>query len=228
MAVSPSSPSFSLNFYLSIEQFNSTLVHHCLIGCFIGVETILLFCPSIPHIINQSFGGYPPLFAACNHYNFESERVTLLIQNGADVNLPHSPSGTTPLLAATRNNMIDLLQLLLLNGANPNKKCLSQNYTPLHFLCSPFTSMNDSLLEEEKRIVDLLIAHGAELNEMGTHQSVTPTTFAVINATIELLEYLIALGGTIHFLNVRLLMFWSLETPFIIKCYKSYYHWLQI
>lgn len=91
--------------------------------------------------------------------NQRVEIINLLIQNGADVN--QSSSYGTPLLAATRNKMMKLMEVLLLNGANPNSKCVSNNYTPLHFLCSPMSSMHESLWEEDIKMIDLLITYGA-------------------------------------------------------------------
>lgn len=79
-----------------------------------------------------------------------------MIQNGVDVNRPHE-NGKTTLLAAIENGMIKIMELLLLNGANPNS---NNGHSPLHSICD----MIGRGLEEEKRMIDSLVSKGAELN----------------------------------------------------------------
>jgi cytochrome c len=71
--------------------------------------------------------GVTSLYIACEGGNVEMAK--LLIDRGADVNLPVSWQ-RTPLYAANKGGHADIVKLLLDNGANPNQVAKSQ--TPLH------------------------------------------------------------------------------------------------
>src|SRR5438445_2801181 len=71
--------------------------------------------------------GVTALYIACEAGNVELAK--LLINRGADVNLPVSWQ-RTPLYAANKGGYADIVKLLLDNGANPNQVAKAQ--TPLH------------------------------------------------------------------------------------------------
>ena len=71
--------------------------------------------------------GVTALYIACEGGNVEIAK--LLIDRGADVNLPVSWQ-RTPLYAANKGGYADVVKLLLDNGADPNQVAKSQ--TPLH------------------------------------------------------------------------------------------------
>ncbi|WP_395450012.1 ankyrin repeat domain-containing protein [Aminobacter sp. UC22_36] len=71
--------------------------------------------------------GVTALYIACEVGNVELAK--LLINRGADVNLPVSWQ-RTPLYAANKAGHADVVKLLLDNGANPNQVAKAQ--TPLH------------------------------------------------------------------------------------------------
>lgn len=71
--------------------------------------------------------GVTALYIACEAGN--AELAKLLINRGADVNLPVSWQ-RTPLYAANKAGHADVVKLLLDNGANPNQVAKAQ--TPLH------------------------------------------------------------------------------------------------
>ena len=71
--------------------------------------------------------GVTALYIACEDGNVELAK--LLIDRGADVNLPVSWQ-RTPLFAANKGGYADIVKLLLNNGADPNQ--LAKSQTPLH------------------------------------------------------------------------------------------------
>lgn len=71
--------------------------------------------------------GVTALYIACEGGNVELAK--LLINRGADINLPVSWQ-RTPLYAANKGGYADIVKLLLDNGANPNQVAKAQ--TPLH------------------------------------------------------------------------------------------------
>ncbi|RAZ89866.1 hypothetical protein DPM33_16970 [Mesorhizobium hawassense] len=71
--------------------------------------------------------GVTALYIACEGGNIELAK--LLVNRGADVNLPVSWQ-RTPLYAANKGGHADIVKLLLDNGADPNQVAKSQ--TPLH------------------------------------------------------------------------------------------------
>ena len=75
--------------------------------------------------------GVTALYIACEAGNVELAK--LLINRGADVNLPVSWQ-RTPLYAANKGRYADIVKLLLDSGANPNQ--LAKAQTPLHVALS--------------------------------------------------------------------------------------------
>lgn len=71
--------------------------------------------------------GVTALYIACEGGNVELAK--LLINRGADINLPVSWQ-RTPLYPANKGGYADIVKLLLDNGANPNQVAKAQ--TPLH------------------------------------------------------------------------------------------------
>ncbi|MFC3204836.1 ankyrin repeat domain-containing protein [Aquamicrobium soli] len=71
--------------------------------------------------------GVTALYIACEAGS--AELAKLLIDRGADVNLPVSWQ-RTPLYAASKGGYPDIVKLLLKHGANPNQ--LAKSQTPLH------------------------------------------------------------------------------------------------
>jgi ankyrin repeat protein len=81
--------------------------------------------------------------------------VSLLIENGADVNSGERTNGNTPLHNACRVCQPDIVRMLLEAGANVNAKYINSGATPLHSavynLCPP-------------GIIKTLLDNGAEVN----------------------------------------------------------------
>ena len=96
------------------------------------------------------------LYIACEAGNVELAK--LLIDRGADVNLPVSWQ-RTPLFAANQRGNADIVKLLLDNGADPNQ--LTKSQTPLHVAAE-----NGCL----QCVVDLVDA-GADVNALTSNGS---------------------------------------------------------
>lgn len=81
--------------------------------------------------------------------------VRLLLEHNVDVNTIDSTYGSTMLHAATVCDDVELVQLLLERGANPNVVSRSRRETPLQ-LARAFPSHTN-----HHQIVELLLKHGA-------------------------------------------------------------------
>ncbi|MEG4173133.1 MULTISPECIES: ankyrin repeat domain-containing protein [unclassified Microcoleus] len=94
--------------------------------------------------------GDTPLHLAVQ--NNRPEIVSLLIANGAKVNVENA-SGNTPLHLAVQNNRPEIVSFLIANGAKVNVENASGN-TPLHL----------AVQNNRPEIVSFLIANGAKVN----------------------------------------------------------------
>ncbi len=94
-------------------------------------EHIIRILAHDPDLVKQhAEDGFHPLGLACFFGHYETARY--LIRAGAAVNSPsRNPLQATPLQSAAAGNHIRIVDLLLVNGADPN--CREQGgYTPLH------------------------------------------------------------------------------------------------
>lgn len=114
-------------------------------------------------------------------------KVIGLLARGADVNARGKYSGWTPLMLAARKGDIELLNFLLSNGADVNAKSDVQNRTPLMeavrnrkiqavkelLAANPdldavdwegYTVLMFAAVSGQRDIVDVLLAHGADVN----------------------------------------------------------------
>jgi ankyrin repeat protein len=117
------------------------------------------------------------------------DKVRLLLQRGADPNLPEDPDPAddgrfiTPLIDATRNDSrLGIIKLLLAAGANPNQ-CDDLGMTPL--MCAASSGAIGAL--------NLLIAAGAKLTAE-TDNGKTALHFAMTRDSPEIVRRLTQLG----------------------------------
>ncbi len=109
------------------------------------------------------------------------ELAKLLIDRGADVNLPVKFK-RTPLYAATNGGFADLVKLLLDNGADPNQ--LAKAQTSLH------VAADNGCLQCVVHLVDA----GAEVSAL-TANGIPPIHFAVRNGHDDVVAYLLSQGA---------------------------------
>jgi len=122
-------------------------------GSVLEMESILKENPDA--INSKNTYGFSPLILAC--YNSNNEVASYLIDKNADVNYI-SQEGTA-LMAATVKGNIKLVELLLLNGANPN--LTDENGT---------TALMYAVQFKNETIIKLLLANKADaslLNQEG-------------------------------------------------------------
>lgn len=92
--------------------------------------------------------------------------VELLLRFNSDVNVENC-RGDAPLTIAARQGHLEIMRLLLDNGANVDKADYDDDSTPLHLAC----------LQKEIKMVKLLLARGADVNALD-HDKETPLMWA--------------------------------------------------
>lgn len=123
--------------------------------------------------------GVTALYIACENGN--AELAKLLINRGADVNLPVSWQ-RTPLYAANKGGYADIVKLLLNNGANPNQ--LAKSQTPLH------VAAENGCLECVIHLVDA----GGDVNALTSNGS-PPIHLAKLSGHDDVVAYLNSHGA---------------------------------
>ena len=116
-------------------------------------------------------------FAAMNFGRINE--MKRLLAEGVDVDTK-SKFGITPIYQAAFFGKTEVVQLLLLNGANVNIKDTRKGWTPLH--CA--------IAEGHSKIIELLVDNGADLNA-NNKIGRTPLDFALqgkVKATADLLR----------------------------------------
>jgi ankyrin repeat protein len=113
-----------------------------------------------------------------------------LLDAGADVNLA-DPNGSTPLVYALLNGHFDLAVMLIERGADPNR-CDTTGRGPLyvavdmHSLEFLFNRPSPKLVDTHtsRELVEMLLAHGADVNQELTNTILPPKAFATGNSNL--------------------------------------------
>ncbi|XP_023314649.1 uncharacterized protein LOC106654055 [Trichogramma pretiosum] len=146
----------------------------------------------------QDNSGNAPLhlaLMACQRGTME-----ILLNNGADPNLPHGKNLWTPLhficlkiMFATHNQKIPMVELLLRAGADPNATL--EGSTPLHLICQH----HDHHVELLKKIFEL---GGRRVNvNAEDRQGRTPLFYAVVTLGPSLVDVLLDNGADLTSFN---------------------------
>jgi ankyrin repeat protein len=125
-------------------------------------------------------GAYDDLIAAA--YRDDTDAVTDLINRGLDVNSV-DPAGNTLLHVAARSGNIKLMETLLKSNANPKVRNRVGD-----------TAVMLAAYGGKMEAVDVLLAHGADLNNSGW----TPLHYAVFAQQAEMVSHLLAKGALIN------------------------------
>ena len=90
------------------------------------------------------------------------EIVKQSLQAGANIDVQNvrGSESWTPLFGAVVYGRKDVVEYLVANGADVNRKC-EDFMTPLHMVADAFTSSSD-----RKEMIELLIGNGADVNAM--------------------------------------------------------------
>jgi len=129
---------------------------------------------------------YTAFHIACGEYGNE-ELIQFFIDNGVDVNRPNSMD-VYPLYEACKSEIIEHVELLLKNGANPNVQASS--ITPFIQAC----------IDNNMKMVDVLIKGGANVN-YETINGVHPLNQLIIELekkNSKLIQYLISKGANLY------------------------------
>lgn len=147
----------------------------------------------------------------------DAARVRALLQEGADVSTPQ-PDGLTALHWAALNDSQEIVDVLLLAGANLEPLTRVGGYTPLHLAArSGHASIVRSLLERgadvdrwtstgvtalhfaaqanDAEAIRALVTHGADINAADGFQSRTPLVFAASDNATAAVRTLLELGA---------------------------------
>lgn len=143
---------------------------------------------------------------ACLYGNLET--VTILIENGADVNYRDNP-GFTGLIYACRNGHIDIAKTLIENEADINHEDFNGN-TAFIIACN----------NGHSKIIKILIENGANINHENKFGN-TGLFLACKNGHIDIVKLLIKKGTNINHKNN------NNETAFE-KCYNKYNRNIEI
>lgn len=96
-----------------------------------------------------------------------------LINNGANVNQASS-SNETPLIIASERDNLELVKLLIANGANVNARSRGYGYTAL------FNASINSMVNNTTEVAKELVSNGADVNIKCSHLGQTVLYFAAM------------------------------------------------
>jgi uncharacterized protein len=130
--------------------------------------------------------GEFPLKEACCAGNLAM--IKLLVEKGADINLPNNSYSWTPLIFACNRNFLAGAKFLIENGANVNFQDCWQR-TPLTLTTHPTAVL-------------LLLSNGANVNLADEHGS-TPLMCAAYNNNVAVVKALLRNGADINLTNTE-------------------------
>ena len=163
------------------------------------------------------FGTHPVHFSAYNGY---VDITKLLLQNGADVNIPNK-WGITPLHFAAYRDNASMIKFLIENGAERNTRDLLNGFTPLHNAVSSSQMENTQLLinngadykikdnndktvlwapieKGDNELLKYLLTLYEDVNEKENYLEYTPLHRAAINGYEQIVKLLLLNGADVN------------------------------
>jgi ankyrin repeat protein len=140
--------------------------------------------------------GETPLMAAARAGSVPA--VKLLLKHGADPNATESLQDESALMWATAEDHLDVVDALLVAGANPNLKArvsdLTKRSTRTDFPTGGFTAVMWAARNGDETIIRRLVAGGADL-KIANGDGATPLMLTIINDRFDLAVKLLDLGA---------------------------------
>lgn len=146
---------------------------------------------SINYPSKYTFADY--FISAC--YNGNKAIVEFFINEGYEVNIVRGKN--TPLQAAIFGEHLDIAEVLLEKGANPNYG----TYSPLHY----------AIIKENLELVKLLYKYGGTIFIKG-QKKYSPLMIAIVHRNFEIIKYLVENGEDVNFVNHKKV------TPLYLAC----------
>ena len=134
------------------------------------------------------------------HYaiiNGDIQSIQIIINQ--NINLESNGNGLTPLLFATKMNKIEIMKILLSNGANVNAKT-KEGYYPLLF----------AIERSNLNSIKLLVQYDGNI-EIKTNQGITPLFAAIARCNIDIVKYLLTIGASTQSQTMKRNCFGSIE-----------------
>ena len=122
-------------------------------------------------------------------YFDDAEFVALLIDSGAEVNLPNN-YGVTPLVLASKNGNAVILEQLLRSGSDPND--------PVNMLNADETPLMFAARSGQSSAVKVLLDYGADINGKESWNGQSPLMWAAVEGAISVVDILVSRGADIH------------------------------
>lgn len=140
--------------------------------------------------------GETPLMAAARAGSVRS--VQLLLARGAEVNAVEALQEQTALMWASAEGHLDVVDVLLDNGADPNLKAraseLSTRSTRTDYPSGGFTALMWAVRNGDEAVVRRLVEGGADLNAVNADDA-TAMMLAIVNDRFDLAAKLLELGA---------------------------------
>jgi len=136
----------------------------------VAVSTLLVWLLYHEGFFQEMLFREDRLFPAV--WNNDSNKVASLLKTGADPNVRSIMlTRTTPLIDAVRFGNLDVVQLLLNEGADPNKADRWEHAALYYALTSPELGGTNDFVSE--KIISNLFAYGASLTGKGVIDAIT-------------------------------------------------------
>ena len=135
------------------------------------------------------------------------EAAIYLLDHGADINAV-GIDGYSPLSAATEENKLPIVDLLLCRGADPNFASTSLSGAEGQ------TALHKAVQGEYVDVVERLLAGGANVNKVDK-LGLAPLHFAAAKNYLKIVKLLVKNGASIHLLGHRG------ESPFTLQHYLA-------